>query len=362
MIIQNSSIQMSVEHTRTESRLETRTFSAAPVTDFTDFLEGAWFGINQATEQHPSAGLTGQTQNQIMEMTERGFQFRTEPKSDQQVLEQYKLTRKRLFEALIEAILPRKNFRLAVATEQPIPAATEVNESTQAQASTQPRLRPVGFKLDLQVTEKIEEYECSSFNSCGFIQTQEGDEINFSLSLTQERSYSSSREYQSTELVFKDPLILNFEGEATELSDERYSFDLDADGQPEMISYLRGLSGMLALDKNDDSTINDGSELFGALTGDGFAELAAYDEDGNQFIDSGDSIFEDLKLWYKTPETESLISLADKGIGAIYLGSAISPFEIKGADNQTNGRVLSTGVYLTDSGSAGTVQQIDMAV
>ena len=40
-------------------------------------------------------------------------------------------------------------------------------------------------------------------------------------------------------------------------------------------------SGYLALDKNGDGTINDGSELFGTRNGDGFADLAQYDEDGN---------------------------------------------------------------------------------
>ena len=64
-----------------------------------------------------------------------------------------------------------------------------------------------------------------------------------------------------------------------EVSDQTFYFDLDADGKEEEISVLNG-SGYLALDKNGDGTINDGSELFGTRNGDGFADLAQYDEDG----------------------------------------------------------------------------------
>ena len=64
-----------------------------------------------------------------------------------------------------------------------------------------------------------------------------------------------------------------------ELSDQTFYFDLDADGKEEEISVLNG-SGYLALDKNGDGVINDGSELFGTKNGDGFADLARYDEDG----------------------------------------------------------------------------------
>lgn len=44
----------------------------------------------------------------------------------------------------------------------------------------------------------------------------------------------------------------------------------------------------LALDKNGDSVINDGKELFGAATGQGFKELAIYDSDKNYWIDEND--------------------------------------------------------------------------
>jgi hypothetical protein len=46
-------------------------------------------------------------------------------------------------------------------------------------------------------------------------------------------------------------------------------------------------SGLLVIDKNLDGKVNDGSELFGPSTGDGFEKLARYDEDRNGWIDEG---------------------------------------------------------------------------
>ena len=40
-----------------------------------------------------------------------------------------------------------------------------------------------------------------------------------------------------------------------------------------------------ALDINEDGKINDGKELFGTASGNGFGDLAAYDQDNNGWID-----------------------------------------------------------------------------
>ena len=74
----------------------------------------------------------------------------------------------------------------------------------------------------------------------------------------------------------------------------------------------------LALDKNGDGRMNDGSELFGTASGDGFKDLAAYDEDGNGWIDENDSIYSQLKIWTKDENgKDHLIDLKDADVGAI---------------------------------------------
>ena len=50
-------------------------------------------------------------------------------------------------------------------------------------------------------------------------------------------------------------------------------------------------SGFLALDKNGNGKIDDGSELFGTKSGDGFADLAEYDSDGNGWIDEKGRVY-----------------------------------------------------------------------
>lgn len=88
--------------------------------------------------------------------------------------------------------------------------------------------------------------------------------------------------------------------------------DLDADGMEDQISFVLPGSGFLALDLNGDGRINDGRELFGPETGDGFAELARYDEDGNQWIDENDPVFERLRIWTKDAEGRDVLRPSGK--------------------------------------------------
>ncbi|WP_437417413.1 hypothetical protein [Stutzerimonas chloritidismutans] len=121
-------------------------------------------------------------------------------------------------------------------------------------------------------------------------------------------------------------------------------------------------SAFLALDRNGNGSIDDGRELFGALSGDGFADLSAHDEDGNGFIDEGDSVFSQLRLWRPDAQGKGeLVDLLSAGVGAIGLARAYGDFELI-AQQQLEGRVRSTGIFLFENGQAGSVQQVDLAV
>jgi len=161
--------------------------------------------------------------------------------------------------------------------------------------------------------------------------------------------------------ALKDPLVVNFDGPAAQLTRDTFRFDIDADGSEDQISFVAPGSGFLALDADNDGRINSGSELFGALSGDGFADLAAYDQDANGWIDENDEVYSRLRIWAKTSSGEDqLLALGEKGIGALYLGRVESPFAIKGSDNELLGQVRSTGIFLREDGGAGTVQQLDL--
>lgn len=97
--------------------------------------------------------------------------------------------------------------------------------------------------------------------------------------------------------------------------DQTFFFDIDCDGVEDEISKLISGSGFLALDQNGDGIINDGSELFGTQSGNGFADLAKFDSDGNGFIDENDEIFDRLKIWCMDENGQPhLYSLKEKGV------------------------------------------------
>ncbi|MCQ8179969.1 hypothetical protein NP603_02500 [Methylomonas sp. SURF-1] len=209
------------------------------------------------------------------------------------------------------------------------------------------------------------ESETLSFEAEGTIKTKDGQSLSFSVSMSISRSFyqESNLEIRAGDAVKTDPLVINFDGNAAELSNTRFQFDIDADGRLEQIAALKSGSGMLALDRNEDGVINDGSELFGPASGNGFTDLAAYDEDGNQFIDAGDAVYQRLRIWQRYDDgSQQLLALGDKNIGAIYLGHLATPFEYKDEDNRTKAEAAATGLYFTEQGRAGTVQELNFVV
>lgn len=210
-----------------------------------------------------------------------------------------------------------------------------------------------------------EETENVLYKSQGKVTTADGREITFNLDLGMSRSFQEyyKEEYNIAELQrVCDPLVINFDGNVANLTDQKFFFDIDADGEKDEISNLAAGSGYLALDKNNDGTINDGSELFGPQSGDGFADLAEYDEDGNGWIDENDSVWNKLKIWCRNESGEDeLYTLAEKGVGAICLQKAATNFALKDAKNQDKGFIRSTGIFLYENGNVGSVQHLDLA-
>ena len=210
-----------------------------------------------------------------------------------------------------------------------------------------------------------EETENTGFATQGTVKCADGREINFNLNVTMSRSFQEYYEenVRMMEVSMCDPLVINLDGNIAELSDQTFLFDLDGDGQKDEINRLGAGSGFLALDKNGDGVINDGNELFGTKSGNGFADLAAYDTDHNGFIDEGDEIWDKLKIWVMDENGEGqLYSLAEKGVGAICLQNAVTDFAITDENNQAKGRIRNTGFFLYENGEAGSVQHVDMTL
>lgn len=227
------------------------------------------------------------------------------------------------------------------------------------------QLQPFNMKvLSFNAQEQYAEEENTLFSSVGTVRTADGREICFNVDLAMSRSFTQTYQQELNLAALQqtcDPLVINFDASAASLSDQKFLFDVDADGKEDSVSMLGAGSGYLALDKNGDGVINDGSELFGPQSGNGFQDLAAYDEDGNGWIDEGDSIWSKLKIWCKNPDgSDSLYSLAEKGVGAICLQNAATDFALKGNSGQDNGYIRSTGIFLYENGNVGTMQHLDL--
>ncbi len=221
-----------------------------------------------------------------------------------------------------------------------------------------------GWGLTYDYYESYQEQEQLDFSAQGKVVTADGREISVDLSLSMSRSFASENHFSlRAGDALKDPLVINYAGTAASLTQTRFEFDLDADGRMDQISFVRPGSGFLALDRNGDGVINDGGELYGPIRGSGFAELAQEDEDGNGWIDESDSVYQRLRLWSKDESgADRLIGLGQAGVGAIYLGHIETSFQLKDADNQLQGRVAETGLFLRENGSSGTVQELDLVV
>lgn len=210
----------------------------------------------------------------------------------------------------------------------------------------------------------IEENEETAFSTKGTVQTEDGRTLSFNLNVQMSRSFQAYYQGNFTQIETRlvDPLVINLDGNMAKLQDQTFFFDLDADGKEEEISMLGSGSGYLALDKNGDGVINDGSELFGTRSGDGFADLAAYDEDRNGWIDENDAIWNKLLIWTKDENGQDrCYKLSEKNVGAVCLGNTETDFTLASKENAVNGRIRKTGIFLYENGYAGTVQHVDVA-
>lgn len=220
------------------------------------------------------------------------------------------------------------------------------------------------FEMAFHVGHTSVEQDFMSFRTEGNITTEDGRNIAFSMGLDMERTTVRYQSVDFSSMVrFTDPIVLNFESEQEVLSSSfDFLFDLDCDGETELLPGLSSGKGFLALDINGDKTINNGQELFGPVTGSGLSELSWYDSDNNNWIDENDAVFHELLVWFNVGgKEERLVSLIDAGVGAISLQHLDTEFVLKGQEGQVLGQVAASSVFLTEDGQVRSLQEIDYA-
>ncbi len=317
-----------------------------------------WVGDNPNEGMKGPPGVTIDISEKGLEMQKSLCSIGTQSVEDdmEDMLSEKDKLKLQLIESMMEYFLGRK-------VKLMLPKRIKPSKETQPNlVSASPK---AGWGLIYDSQKSHYESEKMSFSSKGIVKTADGKEIEIDLQLSMSREFytSQSIHIRAGDAVRKDPLVINFDAPAARLSDHKFSFDIDCDGDSDQISQLSTGSGFLSLDLNGDGRINDGSELFGPESGDGFSDLSLYDGDKNGWIDENDVVFDRLRIWTKDENgNDTLFALGQKGIGAICLGSAATPFSLKGAENNENGVIQKTGIFLRENGLAGTIQHVDLAV
>lgn len=255
----------------------------------------------------------------------------------------------------------------ATASESPFQAVLEMlfglphaadAAALPADLSAGPRRLSLGGMQMMELTQRSETESCT-FAASGNVCLADGSTRQFDVGYRMERSEQSTRLDLAS---FKDPLVVDFGELVDSLGRHGIEFDIDSDGKTENLRLPTGDAGVLFHDRNHNGRADDGSELFGPQSGDGFGELAELDGDGNGWIDGGDAAYADLMLWQLAEDGASQVrSLTEAGIGALATASAETPFTLK-EDGEAVGQVRSSSVWLGEHSGAGIVRQIDVAV
>ena len=135
----------------------------------------------------------------------------------------------KMLQSLIDAIIAAVDGKKCTKSAN-LPEAAETS-GTASGSGELPRLPGVGGEIDWRSTriEYLYESETSQVCGQGRVVCSDGRSLEFEFSFSRAREFEkTSLEHSEGTIKLRDPLILSFPGCASELSEERIDFDLDA--------------------------------------------------------------------------------------------------------------------------------------
>lgn len=159
------------------------------------------------------------------------------------------------------------------------------------------------------------------------------------------------------------PVAIDLGGDSIEFV-EHIKFDANNDGQLDAMPWVGANDALLALDRNADGAITNGSEISfvddlpGATTD--LEGLAAFDSNQNNLLDAGDERFNEFKVWQDKnqngiSEINELSSLTEAGIESITLNPLQPNSEPTGVAGV---ELINTSIFTRADGSSSAVGDV----
>jgi hypothetical protein len=316
---------------------------------------------SEATFNQQVAGLLSvpQSKESSIKSIQSDFIEQTyEVKHAQKLLQPYQEITKVILEQILQRFLQGKK----TVSFYPKALNLDTSISKEAQESLQ---FVVKKEMKIEKTITYEKKDAIAFNTQAIIKTNDKEyNINLEYSYTKAFFEQHKESLEFKEVHFLDPLVIQYDGNAKAfdtLSDKMsFKFDLNNNETLLDLPLLKKGNGFLVLDKNGNGKIDNGSELFGPNTNNGFEELREFDQDSNNWIDDNDEIFKDLLIWSKNDNGEDrLIALGQIGIGALYLNEIKSNFSYNKSVNESMAYLKSSSIFLKEDGSVGLLSSLD---
>ena len=171
-----------------------------------------------------------------------------------------------------------------------------------------------------------------------------------------------------------DPLTLDLDGDGIETvaasTTDHILFDQDGDGVKTGTGWIKSDDGFLVMDRNNNGTIDNGTELFGDSTPlngggtaeDGFAALAQEDTNADGVVSSLDNNWENLRVWRDLnsdgiSQSGELLTMEQAGITGFNVGSTEHSQTLSDGN-----QIADLGTYTKTDGTTATMGEVsDMA-